>query len=99
MRDGRGIVRIRRCTDSAKTEPVQASDDAVDVRPEGEAVAEEYPLDADDCDSDEALHQGPQNVFPPDHSAVEQCEPGRHKHNEGGRYEYKSGITRIDFDR
>jgi hypothetical protein len=68
--DGGGVIRVGLQADPPETDPGQAPGDAVKIRSEGNAVAPEDPLDTDHGHQDEALHDGPQDVVPPDHSPI-----------------------------
>jgi len=49
--------------DTVQADPVQVADEAADVRAEGQTVADEGPLNADDPQKNEVLHDGGQDIF------------------------------------
>ena len=81
MRNRRRIVGIRLIhRDASQPHPFQPADNVPLVRPESETVAPQHPLDADQAEDDEAVHNGPQRILLPDHPAVEQGQArGRHR--------------------
>ena len=98
MGDGGGVAGIGLQADAVQADPGQAADQAVDVRPEGDAVSPQDPLDTDDGHQDEALHDGSQHVVPSDHPAVEQRQAGRgHHEHQRGRGEHPRGVAAVQL--
>ena len=65
-----------------------------DVRPEGEAVAAEHPLDADHGDQDEALHQQVEDVLAAHQPAVEERQARRgHHQDQRRRHQHPGGVA------
>src|SRR5205823_6513171 len=84
VRDGRSVIDVGLEAHALQPYPAQAPDEAVaeGIWREGQRVAPEYPLDADQPDDDEALHDGGQRVFAPDQAAVEKRQARRHQEDE-----------------
>ena len=64
------------------------------VRPERQRVADDHPLDADERDDDEALHDRRQDVLLAGEPAVEEAQPRRHEEHQGGSRQDPRGIPR-----
>jgi hypothetical protein len=56
---------------------------AAGLRFEREAVSKQHQLKAQSTQQDEALHENAEDVFAPDHSALEKCRSRRHEHYQG----------------
>ena len=76
--------------------PTEVADKTSDVAREGERVAEEHPDGGHDAHRDEALHHDRQEVLAADQPPVEECEPRRHEHDEGGAHEDEGRVARVD---
>src|SRR5712664_1240780 len=72
VRDGGGVRRVGLGSHPAQPYPLEAADDAPLVGAERQAIAPEHPLDGDEREDDEAVHQGPERVLLPHHAAVEE---------------------------
>ena len=65
------------------------------VGAEGQTVAEEHPLDADDADQHEALHHDGEDVLAAHQPAIEEREPGSHQHHEGRADDHPSRVPGV----
>ncbi len=100
VRDGGGVPRVRRRAHATQAGPLEPADDAAAVGPEGKAVSEEHPLQRDDAENGERLHERRQHVLLPHHPAVEEGEAGHgHEEDERGADEYPGGVAFVDHDR
>ena len=75
MRDRGGVVRVRGLAHAPEPDPLEPADDAALVGTERQRVAPQHPLERDQRQDDEALHQRAERVLLPDHAAVEEREP------------------------
>src|SRR5947208_1488005 len=82
----------------SETGEVQRADDpvATPVGPEGQAVGQPHPNDADDPHDDVVLHEHAEDVLAPDHPPVEEGQTGRHEEHERGACEHPSRVTSVD---
>ena len=98
--DGGRVIRVRQAADEIEARPFQAADDPPSgVRPEGQGVAEENPLQADHADNHEALHQNGKDILPPDQPAVKESQPrNRHPQDQDRRYQNPRRVSRIHDD-
>jgi hypothetical protein len=67
------------------------------VGPEGQRVAPQHPLDADEAQDEEAVHDRREDVLAPDETAVEEPERRGHEHDEGGRDQEPRGVAGVDL--
>ena len=100
-RHGRRVGRRRLEADVVEEREVEAADPAraedrqVHVRPEGEREADDDPDDADEGQSEEAVHDRRQDVLAAHEPAVEQGQARQHDHHEGRRHQQPGGISGI----
>ncbi len=69
---GRCVIGIRGDADTVQPCPIKASNYAMNVGPEREAVTQKYPLYANNRYRKKALHDRPKHVLSPDHPSVKQ---------------------------
>ena len=94
--DRRRIGRVGREPDAVQAQPGQAADQAVyiqvadvavDIRPKRQAVAPQHPLDGDQRQDEEAVHDGGEHVLRAHQAPVEEAQRRRHQHDQGCRGE------------
>ena len=96
VRHGRRIV-ARLAADTDEPQPIEIADHAAHVRPEGEGIAPQHPLDAHHGHQNEALHDGRQCVLAPHQPAVEQGQARRGHHQDDRRTDQQpSGVAAVD---
>src|SRR5438128_4486827 len=78
-----GVSEVRSHPDVVQSEVVQAPDERIEGRTEGERVPPQGPDQTDDREDGEALGDRRDEVLPSDEPAVEEAERGRHDHDEG----------------
>src|SRR5204863_234042 len=74
---------------------VETPDEAAHRRSERERVAHEHPLQRDETQREEAVHEGRQHVLRLHHPAVEEGESGHHQHDERRGDEKPCGVAGI----
>src|SRR5687768_12266545 len=60
-----------------QAQEIQAADQAAQACAECQGVSHEYPLQADETDSNKAQVDGGEKILPPNHAAVEECQRRR----------------------
>ena len=95
VRDGGRVVGVGLDAHAVEAGPAQAADEAAVVGAEGQAVAEQHPLDADDAQQDEALHHDGEHVLAAHQAAVEEGQPRRHQHDQRRADQHPGGIASI----
>src|SRR5207253_8784434 len=76
--------------------PVEPADETAVVRSERQRVSPEDPLDADERQDEEAVHDRREHVLPADEPAVEESERRGHEHHEGRGHEEPRGVAGRD---
>src|SRR2546426_15772 len=95
FRDRVGVSEVRSRPDVVQSEVVQAPDERIEGRTEGERVPPQGPDQADDCEDGEALGDRRDEILPPDKPAVEEAQSGRHDHDEGGGRDDPSDVPGV----
>ena len=67
------------------------------VAGEAEREPEGPPQNRGPAHRDEALHHDGEHVFPSDESAVKECQPRRHQHDQAGAQEHEGSIPSIEM--
>jgi len=94
-RDGSTVMGVRAQSHSVEPHVGQVSDDTMDIGTEGETVAPKDPLQGDNSQNYKAVHDGPQNIFFPDHASIKQTQCRGHQHDKSGGDEYEECICRV----
>ncbi len=81
-----------RQADALEPDVLQAADEPALAGAEAERVTEQDPLQADEGDRAEAVHERRQHVLAPHQSSVEQAERRRHEQHHGGRDEHPGRV-------
>ena len=76
------VVNVLGADAGEKEEGWVPADDAVLRGAEGERVAADDPLEADDAKGRHGMHHGAEDVFTADHAGVKEGEAGNHEHDE-----------------
>ena len=95
MGHGCGVVRVGRRADAGKPRPAQGADQSLDVRAEGQGIAEVDPFERDQGNQDEALHDGAEHVFLAHHAAVEKGQSRNHEQHQRRTDEDKGRIAAL----
>jgi len=74
MRNRLAVIRIRCCSYSCKSDPIQFTDDAMKIRTERQRITEQHPLQRNDANDNKALHQNGQNVLTSNQTSIEKCQ-------------------------
>ena len=78
--------------------PVPADDaPSADGVAEGEGVADQHPVQADDGHGDEGVEHGGEDVFASHHAGVEEGEAGDHEEHERGGHEHPGGAAGVEL--
>ena len=74
------------------------TEEAAHGLPEGEAVAHQHPLHADDGHGDEAVHHGVEHAARAHHATVKQGQPWDHQQNHRRAGEHPGGAAGVEGD-
>jgi hypothetical protein len=100
VRDRRRVVGVGREPHARQPSPLEAADQAAEgIRPEGQAVAEQHPLDRDHAQHDETLLERRQDILAADHPPVEQPQARRHEHHQRRGDHHERRVGRLDLGR
>ena len=80
MRDGRGIIGIWLHADTIQSNPGERTEQTANVRTEGDRIAPQHPLDRNDADHDETVHDRAENIFAAHKPAIEKKQT-RNRHH------------------
>src|SRR5207245_5147584 len=96
FRDRVGVSEVRSRPDVVQSEVVQAPDERIEGRTEGERVPPQGPDQADDREDGEALGDRRDEVLSPNKPAVEEAERGRHDHDKGRGRDDPRDVSVVD---
>jgi len=82
VRHARGVVGVRDDPHPIQRRPIEAPDEPAVVGAEGEGVADENELHADQTEDEERVGEGRERVALADQARVEEAERRCHQHDE-----------------